>query len=539
MRRLKFVFGWIAVACSTIGFAQQVEYVPGEVLVKFRGSEPRIAARNSDLALTAIGAKRLASISSIQTERISLPSGVSIDDALYYFGGLPTVEYAEPNVREDFFFTPNDSKFGTQYAPKKMKCPEAWDLSKGSAGVVVAVIDTGIDRNHEDLKNKIAGGIDLESGKSDPTYSSIHGVHVSGIIAAETNNGKGVAGIGFNVKVMPIKVGANITTALSAAGITYAADHGARVINMSYGTRFESNTERDAVAYAWSKGLVLVAAAGNNGSTQPSYPAAYPQVISVGSTGTADKRSSFSNYGDWVDVGAPGENVLSTVPGGYAELTGTSMASPDVAGVVALMRSYAPTASNSEIRIALESTTDPLEEPLFAHGRVNALKALQHFTPGPPNVSPPTAITQWMGTNGTGTLSSILASDGAFASIGSVRGDGGHSAGQIIDFNLVGPSIGLRSAELNLESNGPTAAAGQLYLYNFSTGRFEFIRGFRLAPAGKNGQKVVLPLDLSPYVGAGAVKVGLRAFGPDRGLGRRWVEPFVFKVGFAEIRTSQ
>jgi len=338
---------------------------------------------------------------------------------------------------------------------------------------------------------------------------------------------------------MPIKVGANVTTSLSASGIIFAADHGARVINMSYGSRFESNTERDAVTYAWNKGLILVAAAGNFGSTQLSYPAAYPQVISVGSTGTSDKRSSFSNYGEWVDVGAPGENVVSTVPGGYAEMTGTSMAAPDVAGVVALICSYAPTASNSQIRSALESTTDPLDQPAFAHGRVNALKALQQFTPGPPNISAPVAVSPWIGVDWSGVLSDITASDGLFAQQGSVRVEGGHVAGETIDFALVGPSAGLRSSELVLESNGPTAAAGQFYLYNFSAAKFEFIRGFRLAPSGKNSQRIVLPLDLTAYVSSGNLRIGLRAFGPDRGLGRQWKQHFVFKAGFAEIRTSQ
>jgi thermitase len=539
MRRLNLVVGSILACLAANAHAQQVQFVPGEVLVKFRADEQRIANLNSDVALAAIGARRINSIPSIRTERISLPGGMSIDDALFYFGGLPTVEYAEPNVREELFFAPNDPRFAAQYAPKKMKCPEAWDLTKGSAGVIVAVLDTGVDKNHEDLKNKLVPGIDLESGDSDPSHGGIHGVHVSGIIAAETNNGKGISGVGFNVRIMPVKVGANVTTSLSAAAIIYAADHGAKVINMSYGSRFESNAERDAVTYAWNKGLILVAAAGNSGSTQLNYPAAFSQVISVGSTGSSDKRSTFSNYGDWVDVGAPGENVVSTVPGGYAEMTGTSMAAPEVAGVVALLCSYAPTASNSQIRAALESTTDPLEQPVFGHGRVNALRALQQFTPGPTNISSPIAVTPWMGVGWSGALSDIIASDGQFAQQGSVRVEGGHVAGEVVDFALSGPTSGLRSSELVLETNGPTAAAGQIYLYNFAAGKFDFIRGFRLALSGKNSQKVILPLDFTSYISSGLIRVGVRAFGPDRGLGRQWKAPFIFRTEFAEIHTRQ
>lgn len=307
----------------------------------------------------------------------------------------PDVEYVEPDYPVMALMTVNDPQVGQQWPVEKIQLPAAWDLTMGARTVKVAVVDTGIDSQHPDLAGQVVGGRDFVNNDSDPDDDMGHGTHVAGTIAALTNNGVGVAGIAGGASLLAVKVlGSNGsgTVAAIADGINYAVQQGAKVINLSLGSPQSSTTLASAINSALAAGVTVVAAAGNDGTSTPMYPAAIKGVIAVGATDSSDNRSSFSNYGSWVTVAAPGSNILSTYPGGrYQAMNGTSMASPHVAGVAALVRSRHPDWSASQVKAAIETTGDPVRgfEGNLAIRRVNALKALGGGNPAPAPSVPP------------------------------------------------------------------------------------------------------------------------------------------------------
>ena len=528
------------VLASTIACSESVEFVPDEILVKFKGST-RIAITSATMANRAINARTLTVIPRIGVNVVKVPSGMSLDDAVFYYQRLSTVEYAEKNAKKQLTFVPNDPQFNQQYGPQKVKCPEAWNISKGSATVIVAVIDTGIDLNHEDLKDKLVPGFDYSDNDSDPTAAGDHGVHCAGIAAADTDNGKGVAGAGFNTRIMPLKIFPNATDAASSSAIIHAADNGAKVISMSYGAYFESTTERNAINYAFGKGLILVGGAANDNVSNKFFPGAFPNVIAVGSTGTSDIKSDFSNFGqDWVDVAAPGENILSTITGGYGHSTGTSMSTPLVAGVAALLWAQAiPGTTNVQIRNAIESTTDPVPGNFFKFGRINAFKAIQSLDPGSATLSDVTNVEIWTGAGASGSASDLNATDASFFTVTTSPTNLGQVGGAIIDFGFNGSVTDLRESLALIEANGPSGSTGQLYLWDNSKSKFTLVKAFPLRPSGTKRERISLPKDLTNYVSGGNLRIAVRAIGPNR-LPRYWRKgAFDFQIGFAQISTRE
>jgi thermitase len=248
--------------------------------------------------------------------------------------------------------------------------------------VWIAIVDTGVQYDHPDLSGKVYLGYNFVDGNWDPYDLNGHGTHCAGIAAAVTDNGIGIAGMAPNASILAVKVlDANGSGTLDnvASGIEYAADAGANVISLSLGGPSGSTTLQNAVDYAWNKGAVLVAAAGNNGSSAPTYPAYYSNVISVAATDSNDNKPSWSNYGSWVDVAAPGVNIYSTYPTNrYAYLSGTSMATPHVSGLAALLAAQGRT--NSQIRAAIQNTADPIAGTgtYWKYGRINAANAVRY-----------------------------------------------------------------------------------------------------------------------------------------------------------------
>lgn len=231
---------------------------------------------------------------------------------------------------------PNDLLFSQyQWNLPVIETNRGWDLSKGSEDVIIAVIDTGVDLQHSDLDGQLVEGYNIVEKDKQPLDDVGHGTHVAGIIGALVNNGEGVAGVSWYNKIMPVKAldgSGSGTTYAVAEGIIWATDHGAKVINMSLGNYADSQFLHDAVKYAYDRDVVLVAASGNDNTERPGYPAAYPEVLAVAATDSNQKRAEYSNYGDYIDVAAPGTNIASTFPGNqYAALSGTSMASPHAA----------------------------------------------------------------------------------------------------------------------------------------------------------------------------------------------------------------
>jgi thermitase len=301
---------------------------------------------------------------------------------------LEIVGYVEPNMRVQAQLVPNDPYWNMQWGPKKIMADWAWNTTIGSSDVLVAVVDTGIYYWHEDLAANYAPlGYDWVNMDDDPLDDNGHGTHCAGIIAAVLNNGIGIAGLA-QVRIMAEKVldsrGYGYWDWV-ANGIVHAADSGAKIISMSLGGYGYSKLLHEAVKYAYNKGVLIIAAAGNDNTNMKVYPAGYDEVIAVAATDQYDSKAWFSNWGEWIELAAPGVDIISTVPWGYARASGTSMACPHVSGLAALLWSLYPQRSRDWIRLWLRFTAEDLGSPGFdayyGYGRINAGKAFQ--TPQP------------------------------------------------------------------------------------------------------------------------------------------------------------
>jgi type VII secretion-associated serine protease mycosin len=281
---------------------------------------------------------------------------------------------------------PNDVLFSDyQYNLPMIETNRGWNVSKGAEQVIIGVVDTGVDLNHPDLQGRLLAGYNTISPNSKPSDDVGHGTHVAGIISANVNNREGIAGMTWNNKILPVKAldqsGAGTSYSV-AEGIIWAADHGAKVINLSLGNYADANFLHEAIKYAYNKDIVIVAATGNDNTERPGYPAAYPEVLSVSATNYNMERASFSNYGDYIDVMAPGESIASTYPNNqYAALSGTSMASPHVAALAGLIRSVNPKLKNTEVMDIIRGNVIDLGESgrdkYYGFGQIDVYAALQ------------------------------------------------------------------------------------------------------------------------------------------------------------------
>jgi subtilisin family serine protease len=267
--------------------------------------------------------------------------------------------------------------------------PAAWDLTTGSPAVVIAVVDSGVDATHPDLAGAVDPGYDFVDRDSDATDDQGHGTAVAGIAAARANNGVGAAGACWSCRILPLRVlgpDGFAPNARTAEAIDFAVAHGAAVVNVSlYGENLNARLE-DAVRRARAAGVVVVAAAGNEGGQIREYPAAYPSVLSVGATTETGALTSYSSRGNWVKLAAPACMPTTQLGGGFGAGCGTSGATPLVAGVAALLRSQAPFASVGEIEAALALTAAPLAGVRF--GRVDAFAALRRLGRPSPRLLP-------------------------------------------------------------------------------------------------------------------------------------------------------
>jgi serine protease len=285
-----------------------------------------------------------------------------------------------------------DSLRTNQWALDRLRADKVWSDYSSGAGTVVAVVDTGVDGSHPDLTGRLTtAGADYVTGTGNGRLDPHgHGTHVAGIVSAVRGNGIGIAGLAPLAQVMPIRVldetGAGWNSNI-AKGITYAADNGADVINLSLGGPSEDSSTKVAVNYAMSKGVIVVAAAGNSRATTnaTNYPAALPGVIAVASTERGDSSSTFSNTGSYIDIAAPGGRILSTVPGGYAYMSGTSMATPYVAAAAALVADITGgTVTTEQFERNLTKNATDLGpagwDPEFGYGLTDPYKSLCSFS---------------------------------------------------------------------------------------------------------------------------------------------------------------
>ena len=304
----------------------------------------------------------------------------------------PHITFVEHDAVVQGTYKPNDPDLNDLqkgYGHQIINLPGAWDYEKGNEKIIIAILDSGINTIHTELADKIVGGFDFINNDRNPIDDHGHGSHVSGVIAAEMDNLTGSSGVCPQCSILPIKVLDQDNFGTWSAiidGIIYATDHNARVINVSLGGETASKAVEAAVEYAQSKGVLIVAAAGNSRSQHSFYPAAYPGVLAVGATDNQDKQWYLSNTGSYIDVSAPGHLIYSTskstndVENSYAYMSGTSMAAPYVSGLAGLLLSQDPTRTPEEITELITSSADDLGkrgwDSAYGHGRINAVRAL-------------------------------------------------------------------------------------------------------------------------------------------------------------------
>lgn len=451
-------------------------YAPREVLVKFRPGHGLYEL----VGPYAVDATVKQDIARIGVQRLLLNSNMSVFNAVRALRRMSFVEFAEPNYIVRALEIPNDPLYVHQWGMIKIAAPQGWDLTHGSPSVIIAIIDTGIDLDHPDLQSKLVPGTDLVNDDNIPEDDNGHGTHVAGIAAAATNNKVGVAGVGWDCRLMPIKAlnssGGGLTSDV-ATGIMFAVNNNAKVVCMSLGSPSNSATLQSAVNNAWNAGVLVVAAAGNDSTSMQSFPGAYANAIGVGATDENDARASFSNFGPWVDVAAPGTDILSTYFGNqYAFISGTSMSTPHVAGLGGLLWAFlGPSTSVSTIRQRIEENTVPVGTWL-AHGRIDVRRSLLDL--GPPvfvrRDALPTSATVLAGTVISGNLASLLSSDDLRLSLLAARVGSGRSTQFYVDATTIwsGERVGL---ETTVE--GQTSPGGILRVsyWNWSLSRWDLI----------------------------------------------------------------
>jgi thermitase len=392
----------LALVAGLTGTAQAAKYDNDTVIVKLAGGVS--SAQRAAVFDTAGVNRRVGSVAGVGAQVVSVQGDPAV--VARRLNRSVLVSYAEPNFILRATAIPNDPLFPELYglnntgqtggrSDADIDAPEGWDAAglggfPATGGTKIGIVDTGIDQTHPELSGKVVdcgaafGGTVLNGTCAD---DNMHGTHVAGTIAAKANNATGVAGVAFNstltiCKALYTAAGTGLTSDVANC-INWTHTHGAKVISMSLGGG-QSATLKNAVAAAWENGSatgsVLVAAAGNDGDGTLNYPAAYPEVVSVAATDHNDARATFSNANADVEVAAPGVNVLSTIPGGqYAELSGTSMATPHTSGVVGVLWQLFPTDTASGIRSRLDGAVDDLgpagRDQSFGFGRVNLCKA--------------------------------------------------------------------------------------------------------------------------------------------------------------------
>lgn len=332
---------------------------------------------------------------------ITLGKGTSIQDALDEYKKLPTVELAVENGIKQTTEIPNDPYFSQMWGMEKIQGPTAWNKAKGNNNIKVAVIDSGVDYNHQDLSGHIENGYNFFNGTSDSQDECGHGTHVAGTIGALTNNNIGVVGVNWNVKILAIKSMGQYNgecqgdDSIIIQAIHYAVDNGAKVINMSLGGYSPCGIFQEAVDYARNANVSVIVAAGNGVSggipvdASTSSPANCNGTFVVGATTQSDQRASFSNYGSIVKISAPGVSIISTWPQNqYESLNGTSMATPHVAGAAGLLLSINPNLSPDEVKNILVSNADTISTDRPIGPRLNLARAVESLIPDNQNPTP-------------------------------------------------------------------------------------------------------------------------------------------------------
>ncbi len=393
----------VFLGCYTQALAGQHRWATGRILV-----QPAAGLSEEDLG-TVLNKHRGHSMKrhqrlNLHVVQVDPESELAVAQAL---AKDPHIAYAEPDMLVELSaITPNDPDYAKAWHLAKIQAPTAWTTTQGE-GIIVAILDTGVDATHPDLAGHVLAGWNTASNSTLSSDVYGHGTMVAGTVAASTNNGIGVAAIAGDAQILPVRV-TNSTDGYAyysdiAEALTWAADHGAKVANISYDVT-PSAAVTSAAQYLRSKGGVVVVAAGNAG-INPGY-ADNPSMISVSATGSTDTKTSWSSFGNYVDVSAPGSGIWTTTNGGgYAAVSGTSFASPATAAVVALIMASNPGLSPSEVEDVLIKSVDDLGaqgwDTSYGNGRINAARAVQMATQNITVDSQPPVVTMTSPSTGT------------------------------------------------------------------------------------------------------------------------------------------
>ncbi|MDG5787521.1 S8 family peptidase [Evansella sp. AB-P1] len=372
----------------------------GELIVELKNNvdEEQWLIQNEVSLIDRINSKMVVRSHTNTTEQLmeNLARDQSVNDMEpNYMYSKQTIDYEKRQRRMLNYFgpydkiaTPNDEFYEPyQWNLTQIFAEDAWKYTVGQTRVPIAIIDSGIDPEHLDLSDKIVDGYNAFDDSNAYNDEHGHGTHVAGISAAITNNIDGVAGVSWNNPILAVKAlddNAEGSSLSIAKGIIWAVEQGAKVINLSLGDSHDSDVMYEAIKYAYDNDVVLIAASGNDNVDTPMYPAAYKEVLAVGAVDINRERAFFSNYGNHLDVTAPGEHIPSTFLGNqYVMMSGTSMAAPHVAGMAGLIRSVDPTLSNDEIYELIMRTSDDLGkrgyDPFYGFGEINIKKALEEI----------------------------------------------------------------------------------------------------------------------------------------------------------------
>ena len=375
-----FVFNaFLVVFPATLLFAQKPDHVSGHLLAQ---RTRRASAAAAGQAYARHGAKVISTIPQLNIDVLSLPEEAA-NGVAHSLGSSGLFNFVEKNgLARGSSVIPNDPSFPSQWHLTTINAPNAWSMTTGSSSVVIAMVDSGVNPTHPDLAARLVSGYSFLTSSTNTADVQGHGTATAGTAAAASNHGVGVAGVSWQNPIMPLVVLDSTdyaTYSNIASAITYAADHGARVINISIGGSTPSSTLQSAVNYAWNKGSVVFASAMNSAGSAPYYPAACDNVVAVSATEPNDTLAAFSNYGSWIDLSAPGDSILTTDnSGGYSTWAGTSFSSPIAAATAALALTINPSLSAQALVNLLEQNSDDLGTPgwdqYFGFGRINAYR---------------------------------------------------------------------------------------------------------------------------------------------------------------------
>ncbi|ADU30207.1 S8 family peptidase [Evansella cellulosilytica] len=391
--------GWHLYVHSEEGEEEELHYKQGEVIVELFETVDKS---------TLVEQHRLKIVGEFNNKIIMRANDRTTEELISDLESDPHVAMVEPNYmfskqlqyrnrvrphmqrmeHNETIDKPNDEFYEPyQWNLTQIFAEDAWNVSVGRTAVPIAIVDSGIDPEHFDLAEKIMDGYNAFENNSAFEDEHGHGTHVAGIASAITNNHDGVAGVSWHNPILAVKAldhNAEGSSLSIAKGIVWAVDQGAKVINLSLGDSHDSNIMYEAIKYAYDQDVVLIAASGNDNVDTPMYPAAYDEVLTVAAVDAFRERAVFSNFGNHIDVSAPGEHIPSTYLGNqYVMMSGTSMAAPHVAGMAGLIRSVNPSLTNEEVYDIIKKSCDDLGEsgydPYFGHGEINLRKALEEL----------------------------------------------------------------------------------------------------------------------------------------------------------------